>query len=107
MRFDIYHADKPTFGFGKDPKFPEEYTKVATVDADEVDDTFRITNHIEHNWTTNPEVIEMYSFKARSTSVGDVVVDENGIAHYCDQVGWKVIAKRCEVQGWIMVEEVN
>lgn len=90
MKFTIYHAVNPTFGFGKKQSFPEAYKKVAIVESESLGDTFRITNHIEHDWTTNPEVVELFeTTRHRSTSVGDVAVDENDTAHYCDMVGWK------------------
>ena len=91
MKYKIYHAKNPTFGFGQDPKFPEEYEEVAIVEANSVDDTFKITNHIDENWTRNPEVVELINHNPRSTSVGDVVEDEDGKFHYCDMVGWKEI----------------
>ena len=91
MKYKIYHAKNPTFGFGQDPKFPEEYEEVAIVEANSVDDTFKITNHIDENWTRNPEVVELINHNPRSTSVGDVVEDEEGKFHYCDMVGWKEI----------------
>lgn len=90
MKYKVYHAINPTFGFGKQPEFPNEYELVAEVECDGVEDVFRITNHIDTNWTGNPEVIEVYKTNGcRSTSVGDMAVDQNGKAFYCDMVGWK------------------
>jgi hypothetical protein len=89
MKFHIYHAKEPTFGFGDRPKFPEEYDFVAIVEAGNVADTFRITNHIDTDWQRNPEVVEIVKLGNRSTSVGDVVQDENGVNHYCASVGWE------------------
>jgi len=93
MKYRVYHAINPTFGFGKKPEFPSEYELVATVESAGIEDVFRITNHIDHDWTKNPEVIELFHNRPRSTSVGDVVVvDEK--AHYCDMVGWKEIDEK-------------
>ena len=51
MTFQVFHADDPDFGFTptnkQAPRFPEEFTKVATVEANSIDDVFRITNHID------------------------------------------------------------
>ena len=87
-QLEIYHAKEPTFGFGKKPKFPEAYEKVAIIEADSVDDAFRLTNHIDSDWRTNPEVVESFKDRVRSTSVGDVVVDGDK-KYYCEPVGWK------------------
>lgn len=93
MIFEVHHAKNPTFGFGPTPSFPEEYDHVATVEAEHLGDTFRITNHIDHDWTTNPEVRWTWDGNCRSTSVGDVVVDADGKRFYCDNVGWKELTR--------------
>jgi len=92
MKFTVYHAIEPTFGFGDTPKFPEAYDKVAVLEADELKDTFRITNHIEGSWTKNPEVREICKPNPRSTSVGDVVIGGDGKTFRCEMTGWKEIA---------------
>ena len=91
MKYKVYHAINPSFGFGIQPKFPEEYKLVAIVDCENIEDTFRVTNHIDEAWTKNPEVLEVIGNGHRSTSVGDVVVDENKCTSYCDSFGWKEI----------------
>jgi hypothetical protein len=91
MKYSIWHAKNPTFGFGEKPKFPEEYENVALIGADSIDDVFRITNHIDSDWRMNPEVFESFKDRVRSTSVGDVVVDEEGTSFYCAPVGWTKI----------------
>ena len=93
MKYNIYHAKNPTFGFREKPKFPEEYEKVAVVEADSVADTFRITNHIDSDWTRNPEVIEVLKPNSRSTSVGDIVEDEDGNLMYCAPCGWESVIR--------------
>jgi len=92
MRFEIYHAKNPTFGFGEKPKFPEDYEKVAKVECDDLCDVFTLTNHIESEWTKNPEILELCGMKTRyrSTSVGDVVVDGDK-KYICESVGWSMI----------------
>jgi hypothetical protein len=92
MKYKVYHAKNPTFGFGDKPAFPEAYDKVATVECKGIEDVFRATNHIDSNWMTNPEVIERAKCDCRSTSVGDVVVDEDGNKMYCAMVGWENMA---------------
>ena len=91
MKFKIWHDKINSFGMGHSSKFPESYDLVAVVEADNLDDTFRITNHIHSDWTKNDEVIKLLRSPCRSTSVGDIVEDEDGVLHYCDMVGWKVL----------------
>ena len=92
MKFTVYHAKEPTFGFGEKPIFPEAYEKVAIVECEDLEDAFRATNHIDTAWTKNPEVVETFKARVRSTSVGDVVVNANGREFYCDMVGWTEVA---------------
>lgn len=47
-----------------------EYELVAEVQATDVEEAFRLTNHIDHDWRENPGVVSFGP--ARSTSVGDV-----------------------------------
>lgn len=54
-----------------------EYTLVAEVDTNDMDDVFRLTNHISHSWTENEEVTAVIE-RVRSTSVGDILVNDNG-----------------------------
>ena len=88
--FEVYHALHPTFGFGKKPKFPQEYEKIAIVETDSIDDVFRLTNHIDSDWTYNNEVKWTKSGGMRSTSVGDVVKDQKGVKYYCAPIGWEM-----------------
>ena len=49
------------------------YTHVADVEAP-LAQVFALTNHIDHSWTGNPEVVWHTVAPVRSTSVGDVIV---------------------------------
>jgi hypothetical protein len=90
MTFKVYHDRQPTFGFGPTKDFNDEtFELVAEVECDHHADTFRLTNHIEHDWTTNPEVKALKT-QVRSTSVGDVVVAEDGTRYLCKGAGWEV-----------------
>ena len=88
MLYKVYHAKEPTFGIGGNPVFPDEYQHVATVRCSRLEDVFRLTNHIDHDWTKNNEV-EWSGGWTRSTSVGDVVIDETGETHICEVIGWQ------------------
>lgn len=64
------------------------YREAAQVECDELARVFPLTNHIEHDWTTNDAVI-LHADRCRSTSVGDVVLDEAGALHACATMGWR------------------
>jgi hypothetical protein len=60
------------------------YTHVATIDADSLDDVFRVGN------IGPEEQIERHG-RMHSVSVGDVVGDESGVLHFCAPIGWEVV----------------
>lgn len=115
MRFSVYHLHVPRITSSQDDPIVDairgfsghrptavsqawdrtandvaKYRRVAEVDVVDLEDAFRCTNHIDHNWTENPEVIAVHVATPRSTSVGDVLVnDETGSKVYVDLVGFK------------------
>lgn len=54
------------------------YTLVANVDTTDLDTAYRLTNHIDRDWTENEGVTLTGTRKVRSTSVGDVLVCPQG-----------------------------
>lgn len=93
--FTVYHADKPTFS-NQHPKFSLDdrtgFTAVAIVEAYDLEEVFMLTNnHDDKKWQDNPQVKSSRP-DCRSTSVGDVVVGNEG-------------AFRCEVYGWSKIED--
>jgi hypothetical protein len=89
MTFKVYHHRTPTFGFGPKPEFNDEnFELVAEVECDHHAQTFPLTNHIDSDWTKNAGVTA-HKAQCRSTSVGDVVVDEGGKRFRCLMVGWE------------------
>lgn len=64
------------------------YTEVAHLEAETIDEVFPLTNHIESDWTMG-EAIRAVVVPARSTSMGDIVLDEDGGLFSCAMVGWK------------------
>lgn len=84
--FKVYHAIKPTFGVGESLEFPKGYKLVAevTIPEDNLEHVFLLTND---NWTHNMGV-KAGEGSQRSTSVGDVVVDEQGKRFRCGLTGW-------------------
>jgi hypothetical protein len=59
---------------------PAKLTLVARVDTNELDDAYRLTNHIDSDWQENPgvEAVGDAGKGARSTSVGDVLEMNDG-----------------------------
>ena len=81
-------------GMFSKPEFPKDYERVAVVECKDVDDAFRATNHIDSDWTNNPEVTCMAVVGGcRSTSVGDVVEElkPDGKKMRCAAVGWEEV----------------
>ncbi|HET8854270.1 MAG TPA: hypothetical protein VFN02_17260, partial [Ktedonobacteraceae bacterium] len=64
------------------------YTHVADVEAS-LEHVFALTNHINHSWTSNPEVVwHATDALLRSTSAGDVMVSyETGQAWLVMPIG--------------------
>lgn len=64
------------------------YREVAHVECENIHQVFPITNHIDHDWTTNEGVI-LHAERCRSTSVGDLVLAADGELHVCASSGWR------------------
>ena len=54
------------------------YQKVVNVKTDDLEEAFKLTNHIDNSWLENTNV-ETIVNKARSTSVGDLFVKNNEV----------------------------
>ncbi len=59
---------------------PHDYKAIADVEVEDYNEVFGLTNHIEHDWTTNRGVSMLVEGPQRSTSVGDVYEMEDGSA---------------------------
>lgn len=91
--FQVYHLRNSLFAVGDEvPEFNERnYMLVAAVAASHIEDVYMLTNHIDRPWPQNEGVLLINpSSSPRSTSVGDVIIEENGVRNICDIVGWKV-----------------
>jgi len=71
---------------GTDPDF--EYRHVAGVLCAGLDAAFELTNHIDGDWALNREVATVGLNRKRSTSVGDMMRDENGVPFMVSSVGF-------------------
>lgn len=90
--FQVFHhigSDRHTrFSERAFAGWPADYTKVADVDAPALGAVFGLTNHIDSSWLENAGVRPVVS-SARSTSVGDVIVDAAGKAHGVAGIGFR------------------
>lgn len=89
----VYHDKRPHFGFfftqvDSNRTWPQDFTPVAELATDDLDEIFRLTNSIGQPWTQNTGVRCLLP-NARSTSVGDMVVDSKGKVWLCCLIGWK------------------
>lgn len=89
----VWQANNPTFGFAAllqraEPGFPRDFTHVADLDTDNLDDAFGLSQHIDRNWLEGQRVLRFHTVHARSTSVGDVLVLA-GKAYVCENFGWR------------------
>lgn len=102
----VYHAnraisrDSMCFGLSDDIFSLEDartnfntgnYNKVAEVSTRDLDEAYRLTNHIHRNWEVNPEVVKITTGN-RSTSVGDILEAEGGKRYIVDRFGFKELS---------------
>jgi hypothetical protein len=73
--------------FGCDAVFPDDYILVAIVDSEVLEKVFELTNHIDSPWWDNDGVEVVGDNHHRSTSVGDIVVTNEGTFR-CENMGW-------------------
>src|SRR5260221_13726210 len=92
-RYAVYHAHDPFAMVTPQAAhwFRERfryYTHVADVEAP-LEQVFALTNHIDHSWTSNPQVVwHATTAPLRSSSVEDVIVSyENGQAWLVMPIG--------------------
>jgi len=89
MKLKVYHARKPNFRDDGIPIFNDDnFELVARVECGQLEDVFYLTNHVEHAWWEN-EGVDCVK-ESRSTSVGDVVVTEDGTKFLCRGAGWGI-----------------
>lgn len=103
MIYKVHHAKEPNFRDDIAPDYPDNFEHIADVESESLAQVFPLTNHIDHDWTENDGVTVVPGKRYRSTSVGDVVVDGDGVPHFCAGIGWR---KMSEVDGkWVVEEE--
>jgi hypothetical protein len=90
MEVSVYHVTNPTFRVDPDAaKTLVAKVHVRDASAEEMlDQAYELTNHITRDWTTGPNVVEVFATRARSTSVGDFIQIDD-VMYVCDIMGWK------------------
>jgi hypothetical protein len=66
------------------------YDEVALIKAPKIQNIYHLTNSVERHWSQNSE-IEACAPRCRSTIVGDLVLDEDGVLHSCARIGWEAV----------------
>ena len=73
-----------------------EYSCVAVVNSDDLEDGFRYTNHIEADWAKYPaDIVTPLPGEHRSTSVGDVFT-RNGATYVVAPCGFTLLTAATE-----------
>src|SRR5579885_408276 len=84
---------------------PAHYYVVGRVEASDLEDLFRRMNYVDGS---EVEYVGRGKLEVRSLSVGDVALDEQGVAHLCASVGWEAFTgkgfdlpkeRTCKVHG--------
>lgn len=65
-------------------KHSENYDYVASVNVDDMEDCFDLTNHQHDDWTIGKKITHHAQGPQRSTSVGDVFVTRGGVYAVAD-----------------------
>ena len=73
------------------------YKEVAHLEAVDLERVFRLTNHVDEDWTEG-EAISCVKSPCRSTSVGDIVMDEASKLHSCESFGWEELSEELASQ---------
>lgn len=93
--YQVFHAKEPNFGnlsFRPDPRWPEDYNLVATVEAQNPEHVFLLTQNGYSYWPENDDAQAVPTTTGyRSTSVGDIVVGSEGTLRV-DAIGWSYLS---------------
>ena len=89
MVVNVYHSKSMDNYFGKEKPKADDLELVATVNTTDLEEAFKLTNHVEGNWIENENVTALVE-RARSTSCGDVMVRE-GKAYIVAMCGFEEV----------------
>ena len=65
---------------------------VAQVEGDDLERAYSMTNHVDRDWSENPDVQVMTGERRRSTSVGDLVM-RDGVTFVVDKFGFSEVQR--------------
>lgn len=85
----VYHSKTLTNPFAEvNPIFPIDYNKVADIETKDLNEAYELSNSINSPWLFNNKV-KSDLLVCRSTSVGDVIEDNDGNFFMVDMIGFK------------------
>ncbi|EPX83917.1 hypothetical protein [Salipiger mucosus] len=67
-----------------------DYNHVADIRKDHLEVAYAVSQNIEANWTSHSDVDAKVD-KARSTSMGDILIDAEGRCHVVVMVGFRAV----------------
>ena len=77
-----------------------DYGEIATVETGDLDLAYQMTNHVDHDWRENASVkVTGPELRARSTSVGDVLIKEDGTRWVVAPYGFVQLPENVEPLG--------
>ena len=107
--FDVYHRvsmrEEPDWDIARN--FPRSYRYAGRVFVDSIDDVFRLTNHIDCDWTTQVPHVEAAPGPQRSTSVGDVIIDIKGQRFGVMPFGYAKLVWDETTKSWVLEESLD
>lgn len=88
--YNVYHRIEHKFS--EHSREAAKFVHAAIVQATDLDDAFRLTNHIDQDWSENEGVTVVGAEGRRSTSVGDEIEDvSTGERFAVLAIGWKKV----------------
>lgn len=115
--FKLFHAQSPNRKSPKDESFQARhhaylnlvmnmgppdfgnllFEHVATLNCRDMETVFSLTNSRDAAWFEDPDAGALYR-DLRSTSIGDLIQDEDGVFHLCATFGWSPLAAETQIQ---------
>jgi hypothetical protein len=96
MMFKLFHAMTRETRFTHKPEnfkihHREEFEHIANITCESLEQAFELSSNTYRPWCENPEVQIVNGNKHRSTSVGDVLMDESGSFYMAAPAGFTKI----------------
>ena len=92
--YSVWHNKQPNFSDLYRLDFNgANFEHVAHVEANSLEEVFVKTNHHMHYDWMHEEGVRAKSGSHRSTSVGDIIIDPEGMPHWVCKVGFESFSK--------------